>query len=538
MSPTLAGLMQSWPLTLDRLLIHAATWHPDRTLASATKKGVILRSYHEVHERARRTSSALRGVGIVEGDRVATLGMNSISHVEAWFGIVGIGAVCHTLNPRLSSSQLAHIVHHAGDRLLFVDRRFLAVAAAVAAACPTLERVVVFDEDDDRGTDNFEEFIAAADTEVAWGEFSEEAAAGLCYTSGTTGTPKGVLYSHRSNFLHTLITIQPDAFNLSTNDTILPIVPMYHANAWGLTYSAPAVGARLVMPGVEVGGAAIANLIDDEAVTIAFAVPTVWLGLLEHLKAATRKLPSLRRVVVGGAACSERLVRDFADLGIDAIPAWGMTELSPVGTVNSATPETTRLGANDAIAARAKQGRALCGIDLKLVAPSGAPVPRDGQTHGHLRVRGPGVARAYFRHETPLPLDEEGYFDTGDIATVEPTGMMRIADRARDMIKSGGEWISPTELEMVALSHPALTGAGVIGIPDIKWDERPVMFVSKAPEAEVDQAELFALLTDNFPRWMLPDRIVVVERLPLGATGKVDKNALRQLAKTLDTSII
>lgn len=527
------GLMQDWSLTTDRFIDHAAKWHGHREVVWRTAQGDIARrTYAEVRRNARHVSAALLSAGVGQGDRIATLAMNGVEHLEAWYGITGIGAVCHTLNPRLFEAQLRYIINHAEDRLIFSDGAFAPILAAVLKDCPTVGEVVFFSDPPEGvllpvGHRSLSEFCRVPDGDVLWGGFDENAAAGLCYTSGTTGNPKGVLYSHRSNVLHTMMSLQSDAFGFSVRDTILPVVPMYHANAWGIAYSAPAVGARLVLPGAQLDGASLCELIQSEGVTVAAGVPTVWLGLLDHFRETGIRPDSLKRVIIGGAAAPESLIVGLKDIGIEPIHAWGMTELSPIGGVGTLTPEVAALPFEEQIPWRLRQGRSPLGIDLKLVGEDGQTLAHDGQAAGSLRVRGFAVASAYYAHDENI-LDEEGYLDTGDIATIDAEGFMRITDRAKDIVKSGGEWISSQEVENAALLHPKAALAAVIGKPHEKWGERPLLYVQLRAGEQASCEEFRSFLSGRIARWWIPDDIVFIEDMPLGATGKIDKMALRK----------
>lgn len=535
MSPgTLNGLMQNWPLTTNRIIDHAARWHGTREIVSRLEDGRIDRcGYAALRADAARLSNALIAHGIGAGDRVATLAMNGAAHLSAWYAISGIGAICHTLNPRYSDDQLRYIINHAGDRLLLADGAFAPAIARLWSVCPTLERVVFLSEPQGDAAmpgpvDRLEAFRGGYSDEAAWGGFGEETAAGLCYTSGTTGHPKGVLYSHRSNFLHTLLTIQPDMFCLSARDTVLPAVPMYHANAWGMSFSAPAVGAKLVLPGAQLDGASLCTLIADEGVTVAAGVPTVWIALLEHLRETGMTLPSLSRVIVGGAALPESVLRGFDAIGVEAIHAWGMTEMSPTGGAGMPTAAVAARSSEEQLPYRLKQGRSPCGIEMRIIGEDGGELPHDGQAMGALQVRGPTIARGYFGQDGES-LTPDGFFDSGDIATIDSQGYMKITDRAKDIIKSGGEWISSQDIENAALSHPGVALAAVIGAPHPKWDERPLLFVEAKQGMVVDEAALRALLADKLPKWWLPDEIRLIEQMPLGSTGKIDKKSLSAL---------
>ncbi len=533
------GLMQDWPLTVDRILDHARNWHGEREVVTRSVEGPIERTtYAEIHRRARRVSGALLNLDVKPGDRIATLAWNTADHIEAWYGIMGIGAVCHTLNPRLFPEQLVYIINHAEDRFIFVDLTFVPLLNAILPHCPTVERVVVFT---DRAhmpetplpvVDCYEEMIEAASEDVQWGGFSEETACGLCYTSGTTGNPKGVLYSHRSNFLHTLMGLQTTVMGATPKEVILPVVPMFHANAWGIAFGGPAAGSKLVMPGARMDGEGIYELLESEGVTFSAAVPTVWQGLLGHVRQNGLKFSTLRRVLIGGSAVPESLIRAFHDeFDIEVVQGWGMTETSPIGTLSNLTPELESLPYDEQIKWRVKQGVPPLGVELKLKNYAGQEMPHDGKTYGRLMVRGPTVAGAYFKGEGGEILDNEGFFDTGDVATIDEHGFMQITDRAKDVIKSGGEWISSIEIENIAVGHPKTDLAAVIGAAHPKWDERPVLLV-KLKEGETgDKAEHLDWLRGKIAKWWMPDDVLFVDDIPLGATGKIDKKVLRERMK-------
>jgi fatty-acyl-CoA synthase len=530
------GLMQDWPLTVDRILDHAAEWHTTREVVTRSVEGPIVRAtYGEIHARAKRLSNALLAFGVRPGDRVATLAWNSGRHIEAWYAIMGVGAVCHTLNPRLFADQLCYIINHAQDRIIFTDLTFLPMLIEHRSRMPSVERFIVLtDEDHLRGTAldgafASESLIEAHGPDCVWGGFDEQTACGLCYTSGTTGNPKGVLYSHRSNFLHTLVTLQTDVMGLSVRDTVLAVVPMFHANAWGLAFSCPAVGAKLIMPGARMDGAAIHELLETEGVTMSAAVPTVWQMLLTHMRATKATLTTLKRVVIGGSAVPEAIVRAFHDdYGVDVIHAWGMTETSPLGTLSTPTPEVAALPFDEQMPYKLKQGRPPLGVQLKLTNDAGQAQPRDGVSFGRLAVRGPFIAGEYFRGDGGNILDDDGYFDTGDVATIDPAGYMQITDRAKDVIKSGGEWISSIEIENIAAGHPKALLAAVIGVAHPKWDERPLLLVRLRDGEEADAAEFLSFLEGKIAKWWMPDAVVFVDDIPLGATGKIDKKLIRQ----------
>jgi fatty-acyl-CoA synthase len=533
------GLMQDWPLTVDKILDHAKNWHPDREVVSRSVEGPIVRTnYAQIHERAKRISNALKGMGVQAGDRVATLAWNTGRHIEAWYGIMGIGAVCHTLNPRLFAEQLVYIVNHAEDQVLFTDLTFVPIVAQLRAQMPTIKHIVVMtDAAGMKGVDLpgaicFETLVEQHSADCLWGGFAETLPSGLCYTSGTTGNPKGVLYSHRSNFIHTLVTMSKDVMGLSATDTVLPVVPMFHANAWGLAFSCPAAGAKLVMPGAKLDGASVHELLESEGVTFSAAVPTVWQMLLTHLRETNGKLSTLKRVVIGGSAVPEAIVRGFRDeYGVSVTHAWGMTETSPLGTLANPNAAVAAMNAEDQLRFTLKQGRPPIGIDLKLEDDAGQRLPHDGTTFGKLKVKGPFVVGQYFAGDGGEILDSEGFFDTGDVATIDGYGYMQITDRAKDVIKSGGEWISTIEIENIAVGHPKAALAAVIGVYHPKWDERPLLLVKLNPGAESTKDEFLAFLEGKIAKWWTPDNVVFVDDIPLGATGKIDKKLIRDRMK-------
>ncbi|MDZ4363545.1 long-chain-fatty-acid--CoA ligase [Brevundimonas sp.] len=533
------GLMQDWPLTVDKILDHAKNWHPHREVVTRSVEGPIVRiSYADLHARAKRVSNALLGWDVKAGDRIATLAWNSGRHMEVWYGIMGIGAVCHTLNPRLFPEQLAYIINHAEDRIIFVDLTFLPLLEAILPHCPSVERVVVLTDEWHMPATKlpkaecYELVLAEASEDVAWGGFDEKTACGLCYTSGTTGNPKGVLYSHRSNFIHTLLGMQSTVLGPSPKEVILPVVPMFHANAWGIAFAGPAAGSKLVMPGARMDGAAIYELIEAEGVTFSAAVPTVWQGLLAHLREHNLKIPTVKRVLIGGSAVPESLIRAFNDeFDIEVLQGWGMTETSPIGTLSNLTPELAALPYDEQMKWRIKQGMPPLGVELKLKNYAGQDMPHDGTTYGRLMVRGPTIAGAYFKGDGGEILDNEGYFDTGDVSTIDTHGFMQITDRAKDVIKSGGEWISSIEIENIAVGHPKVELAAVIGMHHPKWDERPLLVIKLKPGETEDKQEHLAFLEGKIAKWWMPDDVIFVDDIPLGATGKIDKKLVRERLK-------
>lgn len=516
------ALMQDWSLTLDKIFDHAARWHGEREVVTRSVEGPIVRAtYADLHRRAKQVSHGLKEMGIQPGERVATMGWNSDRHLEVWYGTIGIGAVLHTLNPRLFPEQIVYIANHAEDTVLFADPACAPLLAEILPRCPTIKRVIFLSEE-------YEAWLAGRPADAAWGGFDERTAAGLCYTSGTTGNPKGVLYGHRSNYLHAMMTLQPDALNLSARDAVLLIVPMYHANAWGVMYSAPMVGAKLVLPGQKLDGASLHELMETEGVTYSAGVPTIWQMLLAHLKETGGKLTTLQRVTVGGAACPESIIRTLRDdYGVDVIQGWGMTETSPLATVSTPSPKVAVLPFEQQLPYKLKQGRLVCNLDLKLVDDAGNRLPHDGKTFGRLMIKGPTIASAYYGSEHGSALDDEGFFDTGDVSTLDPDGYMQITDRAKDVIKSGGEWISSIDVENIAVGHPKAALCAVLGVVHPKWDERPILLVQLEPGHASDKQEFLDFLDGKIARWWMPDDVLFVDEIPLGPTGKIDKKLLR-----------
>jgi fatty-acyl-CoA synthase len=538
------GLMQDWPLTVDRILDHAKACTPRREIVTRGVEGPIRRTtYGDIWSRAKQVTSALRARGVQLGDRVATLAWNTDRHLEVWYGAMGMGAVLHTVNPRLFPEQIAWIINHAEDKILFFDTTFAPIIEKIA---PHLNTVTTFVALTDRANTpqgmphfvSYEDFIHGQAAEAQWGGFDERTACGLCYTSGTTGDPKGVLYSHRSNVLHAMAANSVDCFGAGVNDVVLPVVPMFHANAWAIAFVAPMIGAKLVMPGAKLDGASVFELLESEKVTFTAAVPTVWLMLLNYLRETNQKPSTLKRVAIGGSAAPEALIRAFEDdYGVEVIHAWGMTEMSPIGTIGTLLPETVAADRESQIKTKLKQGRALFTVDMKIVDDEGRDKPHDGKAFGRLLVRGPAVARAYFksagaRNDKGECLEPDGYFDTGDVATIDPLGYMQITDRAKDVIKSGGEWISSIDIENIAVGAEGVACAAVIGVAHPKWDERPLLIVEPKPGANPTREQLLAFLEGKIAKWWMPDDVVFVEKIPLGATGKINKLALREQFKS------
>jgi fatty-acyl-CoA synthase len=528
------GLMQDWPLLCHRIIDHAATNHGDRAVITRSIEGPIHHTnYVEIRARAVRVAQRLDRDGIRLGDRVATLAWNTWRHLESWYGILGIGAIYHTINPRLFPEQIAWIVNHAEDRVLMTDLTFLPLLEKIADKLPTVERYIVFTDAAHmpatplRNAIAYEEWLAEANGDFAWKDFDENTAAGMCYTSGTTGNPKGVVYSHRSNVLHTMLSLQPDAIGLSSRDTVLPIVPMFHANSWGLAFSSPMTGAALVMPGAKLDGASVYDLLNEYKVTCTGAVPTVWLLLLQHLEKTCGSLPYLERVVIGGSACPRAMIKTFEeDYGVQVFHAWGMTEMSPLGTVGSIKPQLAELKGEALLDVKQKQGYTPFGVEMKITDDANKPVPWDGKTFGRIKVRGFAVARGYFKEGGEV-IDDNGFFDTGDVGTMDRYGYMQITDRSKDVIKSGGEWISSIDLENIAVGHPKVAEAAVIGVHHPKWDERPLLVVVLKEGQSATKEELLGFLEGKIAKWWMPDDVVFVSAIPHTATGKILKTELR-----------
>ena len=534
------GLMQDWPLLLHRIIDHAAIQHGTREVVSRAVEDSSLRrrSYAEIRSRALKVAKRLKREGVALGDRVATLAWNTDRHLELWYGISGIGAITHTVNPRLFPEQIAWIVDHAEDRLMFLDLTFVPLIEQLQEKLPSIERYVVLTDAAHmpqtslKGAVAYEDWLAEADDDFAWARLDENTAAGLCYTSGTTGGPKGVLYSHRSNVLHALACAAPDYMGLSSRDTVMPVVPLFHANSWSLAYSAPMTGAKLVMPGAKLDGASLHELLEGEGVTMTAAVPTVWLGLLQQLEATGGRLSTLQRVVIGGSACPRAMTEAFErKYGVTVAHAWGMTEMSPLGSFCSMKPVYGGLEGEALYDLKVKQGHPPFTVEFRLTDDEGRDLPWDGRTFGRLKVRGPAVAGAYYRRADEDILDDHGFFDTGDVATIDPAGYMQVTDRSKDVIKSGGEWISSIDLENLAVGHPDVAEAAVIGVAHPKWDERPLLVIVPKPGRTPGKDEMLAFMAGKIAKWWLPDDVVLVEAIPHTATGKIQKTALREMFK-------
>lgn len=533
------GLMQNWPLLCHRVIDHAAIQHGPREIVSRSVEGPLHRTtYREARQRALKVAQRLQRQGLKEGDRVATLAWNTWRHFEAWYGITGMGGVYHTINPRLFPDQIAYIVNHAADRLVMTDLTFVPLLEKLQDKLQTVERYVILTDAAHmpqtslRNAIAYEDWIAEVDGDFRWVALDENAAAGMCYTSGTTGHPKGVVYSHRSNVLHSMMAATPDAFNLSVQDTIMPVVPFFHANGWSIAFTAPMMGAKLVLPGAKLDGESIYDLLEGERVTMTAAVPTIWLMLLAHMEANNLKLSSLRRVLIGGSACPRAMIEKFEkNYGVKVAHAWGMTEMNPIGSICAIKPDYDAEDYEALLDVKAKQGSAPFTVEMKVVDDNDQEMPWDGKTFGRLKVRGVCVARSYYKGEGGEILDAEGWFDTGDVATIDPFGAMQITDRAKDVIKSGGEWISSIDLENLAVGHPKVAEAAVIGIRHPKWDERPLLVIVLKPGQTATRDEMLAFMQGKVARWWMPDDVVFVDEIPHTATGKIQKTTLRDRFK-------
>ncbi|GAB1391509.1 MAG: putative medium chain fatty-acid-CoA ligase FadD [Rubrivivax sp.] len=539
------GQMMQQPLLISTLLVHAERHHGEREIVSRRVEGDLHRTtYRELASRARRMANALASLGVRMPDRVATLAWNGYRHLELYYAVSGSGAVLHTLNPRLHPDQIVYIADHAEDQVLFFDLTFLPLIAAVAGRTKTVKHWVAMCDRAHLPADAaripgllcYEELIDAQHDRFDWPTFDENSASSLCYTSGTTGNPKGVLYSHRSTLLHSYAAALPDSLNCSANDAILPVVPMFHVNAWGLPYVACMTGSKLVFPGPALDGKSLYELFESEQVTVSAGVPSVWQGLLAYVQGNGLKFSSMKRTVIGGSACPPAMLRTFGDdFGVHVLHAWGMTEMSPLGTVCSLKPRHLQLDEQARYEVMAKQGRAVFGVDMKIVDEEGRELPFGSEKSGELYVRGPWIVDRYFKDEGGNPLRADaaghGWFPTGDVATIDADGYMHITDRSKDVIKSGGEWIGSIDLENIAMAHPAVAMAACIAAHHPKWDERPLLVVVKKPGAEITKEALLAFFEGKVAKWWIPDDVAFVEAIPLGATGKMQKNRLREQFK-------
>ena len=535
MSP-LQGQMMDQPLLISSIIEFAARHYADSEIVSRRVEGDMHRyTYRECEQRARRMARVLAGLGVAMGERVATLAWNGYRHMELYYAVSGSGAVLHTINPRLHPEQIAYIVNHAEDQYLFFDLSFLPLVEAVAPHCTTVKSFVLMSDREHMPRDTklahllcYEDLIASSSDDYRWPRFDEQSAAALCYTSGTTGNPKGALYSHRSTVLHAYASAMPNALNVSSMDTVLPVVPMFHVNAWGLPYSVLLAGAKMVFPGAALDGKSLYELFETEGVTLSAGVPTVWLGLLNHAVQNSLTFSTFKRTIIGGSACPPAMMDTLIDrVGVQVIHAWGMTEMSPLGTTCTLGARHLSLSEDGQRKVLRKQGHAIYGVDMKIVDDEGRELPWDGASFGHLLVKGPWIISGYFRNEGGDVL-EDGWFPTGDVATIDADGYMQITDRSKDVIKSGGEWIGTIDLENIAMAHPAVQQAACIGVAHPKWDERPLLVVVKRAGMEVTRDELLSFYDGKVAKWWLPDDVVFADALPVGGTGKVQKNKLRE----------
>ena len=530
------GQMMKSSLMISGLIRHADNYHGDSEIVSRLPEGAIHRyTYRDAHRRSRQLANLLKALGVKMGDRVGTLAWNTHRHFEIYFGVSGIGAICHTINPRLFPEQITYIVNHAEDDYIFFDITFTKLIEALVPHCPKVKGwVAMCGHSHLPKTENipnlmaYDDLVNSHSDDYEWPEFDENTASSLCYTSGTTGNPKGVLYSHRSTLLHAYAAALPDGLNLSARDSVLPVVPMFHVNAWGLPYSVAMTGAKFVMPGAQLDGASLYELFEQEKVSISAGVPTIWLGLLQHLQTNKLRLSSVKRLVIGGSAAPPAMIRAFDEhYGITVLHAWGMTEMSPLGTANTFKLKHLALSAEEKDKIRVKQGRPLYGVEMKIVDGEGKLLPHDGKAFGDLLVRGPWITADYFKNDGKTPL-VDGWFPTGDVATIDEDGYMQITDRSKDVIKSGGEWISSIDIENLAVAHPAVMEAAVIGVVHPKWDERPLLLVIKKPGMAVTRDEMLEFMSGKIAKWWMPDDVVFVDSLPHTATGKLLKTKLRE----------
>jgi 3-(methylthio)propionyl---CoA ligase len=529
------GLMMDMPLLISGLIRHVDREHGETEIVSRTVEGPIHRyTYHDAHRRCRQLANALIKLGVNSGDRIATLAWNTYRHFELFYAISGMGAVCHTVNPRLFTEQLSYIFNDAEDSYVFIDLTFVALMQQLAPQLPHVRGFVILTDRAHMPQTSvpnalcYEELLAAAGDDFEWPQFDEHTASSLCYTSGTTGDPKGVLYSHRSNILHAYAMALPDTYCLSASDVMLPAVPMFHANAWGIPYACALMGAKLVLPGSQLDGASLHELFEREGATVTAGVPTVWFGLLAHMKQHHLTFSTLNRALIGGSACPAAMIAAFEDdYGVRVLHAWGMTELSPLGTLTAYKAKHRQQTAEERRALQCKQGRVIFGVEMKIVNDAGKELPRDGRTFGNLMVRGQWICQHYYKADN-VEILQDGWFCTGDVATIDPDGYMQITDRSKDVIKSGGEWISSIELENCAVGHPSVAEAAVVGVPHSKWGERPLLLAVRKPGAQVSREELLQFLTSRVAKWWLPDDVVFVDSLPHTATGKLLKTKLRE----------
>ena len=530
------GLMQEWPLLVHTFIDHAKIHHGEREIVTRRIEGDIhTTNYSEIFSRSKKFSKALKGLGVKKGDVIGTLAWNTYRHLESWYGITGLGAIYHTLNPRLFVEQLDYIINHAENKFIITDVSFVEILENIEDKIPNVEGFIFLCAKENlpetklKNIHSFEELVEAEDDSFEWVKVEEDEACGLCYTSGTTGNPKGVLYSHRSNVLHTLAANSADAMGIKSTDVVMPVVPMFHANAWGLSFSAPMSGCKVVMPGMNMDGESIYELLDTQKVTFTAAVPTVWLMLLQYLEENDLKLPYLERVAIGGSAVPRMMLEKFEkNYDVSVMHAWGMTEMSPLGTIGAFKSGMEDLSFEEQMDIKLKQGRASYMVEMKITNDEGDELPWNGKDFGHLLVRGPFIASKYMKGDGGQILDNQGFFDTGDVATIDELGFMQITDRSKDVIKSGGEWISSIELENIAVGHPEVVEAAVIGIYHPKWDERPLLICVPTEGSDIKKEDILSFLEDKLAKWWMPDDVVFVDEIPHTATGKIQKLTLRE----------
>ena len=527
------GDMQRWTPNVASIIEHAKEFHPNKEVISRMVSGDIHRTnYDEVCIRSRKLASALEKDGYKKGDVIATLALNTYRHLEMYYGISGMGAICHTLNFRLHPEQAVYIINHADDKIIFCEVPFIPILEGLKDQLPCVEKYIILCDKSDmpetalKNAISYEEYISSGDEDYEWPAMDDDAACGLCYTSGTTGNPKGVLYSHKSNILHAQASLV--GMPIGPDESILMVVPLFHVLAWGIPYYGPMHGSKLVMPGMQMEGEPLYDLIEKEEVTLAFGVPTIWMGLLAYCRDNNKILTSVRNTIIGGSALSLPTLQEFDEVhDVNVIHAWGMTEMSPLGTINVPTPEMENMNKEEKYAIQLKQGKPIYGVELKVVDDAGVELPKDGESQGHLMVRGPWILQKYFKAEKDA-VDKDGWFDTGDISVLDTDGYMIIKDRAKDVIKSGGEWISSIDLENAAFGHPDIAEACVVGIPHPKWDERPMLFVVTNSGEPIEKDGILEFLTSKVAKWWLPEEIIFLKELPHGATGKLQKFELRE----------
>ena len=530
------GLMQDRPLMISSLIEYSALYHGDVEIVSRSIEGPIHRyTYAQAHHRSKQLAQALMAKGVNLGDRVATVAWNSYRHLECYYGVSGMGAILHTINPRLFPEQIAYIANHADDKIILTDLTFVPLLESIASQLSKVEAFVIMTDREHMPETSlpnahcYEEILATQTGDFLWPEFDENTASSLCYTSGTTGNPKGVLYSHRSTLLHSFASTNRDVLGLYSSDVVMPVVPMFHVNSWGIAYTAAMCGTKLVLPGMGMDGASLYDLLDSEKVSISAGVPTVWLLLLKFLQENNKRLPYMDRTVIGGSAVPASMIETFEkDYDVTVVHAWGMTEMSPLGTICTMKPKMGNWNYDKRLAVKCKQGRTVYGVDMKITDDQGNELPRDGEAFGHLLVRGPWVTSGYFRGEGGNVVDDKHWFDTGDVATLDSEGYMQITDRAKDVIKSGGEWISSIELENIAVGHPDVAEAAVIGIAHPKWDERPLLIIVRNEGSSTDGPEILDFMKGKIASWWMPDDVTFVEEIPHTATGKIQKLRLRE----------